>query len=705
MLDSLASDGFEEEVLGDDDTAAHESHDQARFFLDLARDAYSSSESFVDSYLRKQWEDGLRQWQSKHSTASKYSCDSTKGKSRLFRPRTRALIRKNEASAAEAFFATQDVVAISAKNDANKLDRLTAELAHGLTNHHLQNTIPWFQLVIGAYQSAQVNGSVVGYISWDIEKDQPVVELKPIENIRIDPGSDWLDPINTSPYLIDLIPMYIGDIRERMKMKNTKTGEPDWFEVSDAELLAASNEYYDSTRITREDRQDTKANYDSANRSFSIAWVRRNIVRIEGEDWLFYTLGGEHLLSQPKLLSEVYLAGERPYVMGCSIIEANRTYPSSVCDLTRNTQAELNNVTNDRRDNVKYAMSSRYFAQRGKQIDLRSLVRNTPGSVTLMNDPQNDVKVISTQDVTSNSFAEQDRINLDFDDLAGVFSGSSVQANRNLNETVGGMNLMSQSANQLGQYQLRTFVETFVEPLLKKLVNQIIRFETDPTILAIAGGQSEIFQTLPFDQVTDEMLHGNMTVNVNVGTGATNPQTQVERFFFGMKSLLEVTGEDMVQRLNFEEISKEVFGKLGYKDGDRFFTPSEGEPDPQIAELQQMVQQLQEALAQKWDPEEQSAKIDKLRAEAKRIASETVNKNVEAQFSAMSAAEKVAMLPQIAATGDQMLSSAGYVDQDGVPLQVPDQSIPFEPPALSTNPLTPQNPDVGMTAGFSDVAQ
>jgi hypothetical protein len=45
------------------------------------------------------------------------------------------------------------------------------------------------------------------------------------------------------------------------------------------------------------------------------------------------------------------------------------------------------------------------------------------------------------------------------------------------------------------------------------------------------------------------------------------------------------------------------------------------------------------------------------------------------------------------------------VDQDGVPLQVPDQSIPFEPPALSTNPLTPQNPDVGMTAGFSDVAQ
>ena len=35
---------------------------------------------------------------------------------------------------------------------------------------------------------------------------------------------------------------------------------------------------------------------------------------------------------------------------------------------------------------------------------------------------------------------KQDRINLDFDELAGNFSSASVSSNRKMNETVGGMN-------------------------------------------------------------------------------------------------------------------------------------------------------------------------------------------------------------------------------------------------------------------------
>ena len=86
---------------------------------------------------------------------------------------------------------------------------------------------------------------------------------------------------------------------------------------------------------------------------------------------------------------------------------------------------------------VKFAMNKRYFVKRGKRVDLRSLVRNIPSSVTLMDDPEKDVQVQETQDVTSSAYAEQDRLNLDFDDVAGVFSGSSAQSKRNLNETVG----------------------------------------------------------------------------------------------------------------------------------------------------------------------------------------------------------------------------------------------------------------------------
>ena len=87
-----------------------------------------------------------------------------------------------------------------------------------------------------------------------------------------------------------------------------------------------------------------------------------------------------------------------------------------------------------------------------------------------MNDPEKDVRVISTPDVTGSSFQEQDRFNLDFDEVAGTFSTSSVASNRQLNETVGGMNLLTQGANQISEFQLRVFTETWTEPCLRQVV-------------------------------------------------------------------------------------------------------------------------------------------------------------------------------------------------------------------------------------------
>lgn len=675
-------------------------------FLALARDAYDSSESYVDSYLRKQWEDGLKQWQGKHSSGSKYLSESFKGKSKLFRPRTRAVIRKNEASAASAFFSTNDVVNIEPVDDSNDDDLLTAEITGGMVNYRLQNTIPWFMILNGAYQSAQVHGQVCSYQYWkfDGKKDEPCIDLRPIENIRIDPAADWIDPINSSPYVIDLIPMYIGDIESKMKTIDDKTGEPKWIEADEKTLLSASNEYYDSTRMQREDRDDSKASTHSTNNKFSTAWVRRNIIRIEGQDWVFYTLGSEHLLSKPKKLEDVYFTGERPYVMGCAVLEAHKTYPSSVCSLTSDVQSEINDVTNQRMDNVKLVLNKRYFARRGSQVDLRSLTRNVSGSVTLMNDPETDVKIQSTPDVTSSSFNEQDRLNLDFDDLAGTFSGSSVQANRNLNETVGGMNLMSQGANQLGEYQLRTFVETWVEPVLKQLVKLELKYETDTTVLAIAGKKSKTFLKYGYSKVTDKMMNGNLIVSVNVGTGATNPQSQVERFFFGMNSLASMLGEKFIETIDTEEVISEVFGKLGYKDGQRFFNNDE-EQDPRIVQYEQAIQQLQQELAQKRDPEEQAAKVRKLDAETERTKVETVNKSVESTFSAMSSAEKIAMQPGIVRIADDLLSSSGYEDQNGFPVaDAPEQQLmDYEPQGLNNNPTTPINPGVGIQEGMSDI--
>ena len=48
------------------------------------------------------------------------------------------------------------------------------------------------------------------------------------ENLRVDPGADWMDPINSSPYVIYCIPMYLHDIKTKMNEVDPKTGMGIW---------------------------------------------------------------------------------------------------------------------------------------------------------------------------------------------------------------------------------------------------------------------------------------------------------------------------------------------------------------------------------------------------------------------------------------------------------------------------------------------
>ena len=74
--------------------------------LSLARDAFNGSTSYFDGNIRTRIEQDIRRFQSRFPSGSKYLSDGYKTRSRIFRPKTRATIRKNEAVAAEAFFST-----------------------------------------------------------------------------------------------------------------------------------------------------------------------------------------------------------------------------------------------------------------------------------------------------------------------------------------------------------------------------------------------------------------------------------------------------------------------------------------------------------------------------------------------------------------------------------------------------------------------
>jgi len=654
----------------DDQTNTAAPAQQAPDWVALARDAFSASTNWFDASVRAQIEGDLRQFQGQHPSGSKYLADANKGRSKLFRPKTRTTIRKNEAAAAQAFFASSDVVKVTAEDEDDPRQMASAAVMGALLQHRLTKSIPWFLTLVGAYQDAQTVGVVASYQYWQYNEkkgiDRPAIRLVPIENLRIDPGADWTDPVGTSPYLIELIPMYVKDVKSRMRTVDAKTGEAKWMTLPDAVIQGATKAYGDTIRLQREaPRQDSKYQ-QQANGNFNVVWVHKNIVEVDDVDYVYYTLGCEHLLSEPVPLDQLYFHGRRPYVIGNAVLETHKLYPSSVARLTKDVQAEINEVANQRIDNVKLAMNKRYFARRNKQVDLRSVTRNVPGSVTLVQDID-DVKVVEFNDVTGSSYKEQEVLNLDFDDVAGTFSGSSVQSNRKLNETVGGMQMLDAGANQVSGYQLRTFVETWVEPVLRQLVLLEQYYETDDTLIALCGKSAKMFERFGLDQITDEQLMHEFTVNVNVGMGAVNPTEQVQQFIQGMTALGNMlANEGLVQLgLNIEEIVKELFGKLGYKDGARFFK-FDG-TDPMVKHLQDQVGQLQQQLAQKADPALIAAQIRKLDAEVASIgvkdkvqAADAVKKGSEAQFSAMQTAEVIAAVPGVAPIADELMKAAGY---------------------------------------------
>lgn len=402
----------------------------------------------------------------------------------------------------------------------------------------------------------------------EIVKDTPDVELRPVENVRFSVACDWRDPANTSPYIIDQIPMFIDDVKQMAR-------DGKWFPLTEAQLLAGVTADYNSVRRQREQQREDSKDERHLHRGFDTVWVHRNIIRKNGVDWIYYTLGVHYRLSEPVPLREDpdyrwLRPGERPYVIGFSNVEAHKNYPESLVGIAAGTQQDANVLNNTRFDNVELSLNRRYIVKRSAMIDYRGLQRNVPGGVTETDDPTNDVRLEAPPDVTASAYQEQDRINADFDELVGMFSASSVGSNRQMNETVGGMKLLAGDADALTEYPLMIFMITWVIPVLKQLVRLEQHYESDPALLQLMGEDLQLWQKHKIDRVTDKWIQGSMNIQVAASFGAANPEQRIQRLALGFGIIFQMAPA-LAQRMDAEYFAKEVLGALGYQGVDSFF--------------------------------------------------------------------------------------------------------------------------------------
>jgi hypothetical protein len=427
----------------------------------------------------------------------------------------------------------------------------------------------------------------------EVLEDRPCCDLIPIENIRFDPGAKWNDVVKTTPYLIRCVPMYVDDVRQMMKSDNSKTGKPKWKEY-DESVIRTAMETYDTTRQARERGKQDPLSDNNSLKEFDVVWCHENFIRIGGEEMVYWTLGTTEMLTEPMPLKEAYFHGQRPIVIGCAVLETHKPMPDSLVGIGSELQKEANDLTNQRMDNVRLVLNKRWIVKRGKQVDTSALMRNVPGGAIMVDDPELDLRPVDFQDVTGSSYQEQDRLNIDFDSLVGNFDQSSVQTNRKLNETVGGMNLAAGGASTLTEYLIRTFVETWVEQTLNQLVLLEQEYETNEVLLSLVSG-ADALKEFNLPQVTQEMLGGPMSVTVNVGMGATDPQKKMGKFIAALSSY----GQAMQLSPDFDptKLRTELFGLAGYKNAERFFK-QQGNMPPEVMQMQQQMQQMGQVIQQ-----------------------------------------------------------------------------------------------------------
>lgn len=569
--------------------------------MQIALAADKQAVTFAQQHWRRNWEQNYRSFRSEYQDTSKYKSADYRHRSKIFRPKTRIASTKDVAGAAQTLFGTIDAVAIQPGDETDPLQVANAELNKALVNYRLdrtsqQNAIPWFLISMGARQDCHIAGICVSKSYWEFEehptktdesgrkkrlKDKPVIDLVPPENVGLDPAASWVDPVQTGAYFYVRYPMHIQDVRKRMKDPRVP-----WKAVTDNEIWTqAKVKEFDAAQVrrAREGGADRMDNQTATDRELDVVWVYDWFIRTADGDWNFWTLGTQHLLSDPVETEDAYpwRGGERPYRIGYGNLEAHRIVPQSPVETLRPLQQEINDITNLRLDNLKQVIQPVALVKRGKKIDTDGLKRRYP--VLFVDDPEKDVQWDRPPDSAASSFAETSRLDTDFDDLAGTFNGGSVANNRQVGETVGGMRLMAGAANAVSEFYVRLWVETWVEPVLSDVSKLEAYYEDDAKILGLAKKRANKMLKPGISEITDELLQQEVVVRVSAGVGSPDPMQKMAK----TGQALEMTAKIVAGskrfasgeiKLNEKALIDEIWGSAGYRDAfDRFF--EQGQPE------------------------------------------------------------------------------------------------------------------------------
>ena len=687
--------------------------------LELAGEAYSASTSYLETYKVREWIDAYKLYNGQHTKDTKFFDKSRPHYlSKFFIPKTYEFIVTQTAYVKQAMFSGSSYVDSQIYNDYDAQAAVQADFFKTFLEYRLKEDKNWYyKHIISQYQDAHLTNFPCAKVSYDFEKEKAIVTPISVERIRIHPQSNPLDPVNSSPYLIHIIPMYVYQVKKRMKSK----GEDKWLKLSDDEMLKTIHKIENDVASARNDFESelSESEGDTSLKDHQIVYIHENfIVGEDGTDYCFYTLGKEKLLSKVYKTEELYFQG-RPFVIGSVMIEAGRVYPKAPIIHAKPLQEMLNELQNMSND-IKRRVSMPNFLVSRKVHDLYALESAKPGAYIKVNDPQNDIVPLQVPTQVNNLQEGIMTAATHIDDMLGRYGISTAQSKAGANSSVGGMQQQASSANLISELYLSTFIETYVEPMLEMYLSVEMKYNggnkglvkkifNDYGVAKRAEEKGILEADLPTQL---SKMDKTVKIGINAAVGAANPDVKFQKIIATLSQLSKLAAEmNPSMPYNMEEIVKETLSIQGYKNPAKFIKKGD---DPMIAQLQAKLQQLQEQMKTKeFNPEYIAAEIEEIKAKSneKNVLAEVrreeielrkaqtelaINKAIEsgvqATFGSVQASVALAETEEAAPIADHILESSLKLSRNRQqPMPMQDQSVMPQPqPYIPQEQLIPE---------------
>jgi len=238
-----------------------------------------------------------------------------------------------------------------------------------------------------------------------------------------------------------------------------------------------------------------------------------------------------------------------PFVFGiaetqfvCTGEMAVRALGYPIVDLMIPLQEQYTITINQQFDAIDKQLNPQFLATKQAGISENTLRSNKK---LLQVTDLNNIRELPQPNINQSLLAT-DKVELDMQEVSGITKLSQGIIDKHQNTTATGMTILTQEANEVIADIIRSFNESFFEPLIRRMVRLIYKYDDNPMLYGLNRSQNIEFK-----------------VKINTGVGATNREVQLQAITTAEQTAMQNLQIAMqMQDLQSAKVYRDVLNKL-----------------------------------------------------------------------------------------------------------------------------------------------